>query len=378
MNLQFSGRRNGFKKYIKSLDKILLLVVIVTLALSLFAINSATFQQEINGRCMLIQSGGILLGFVFMLLISKIDYDLISDLWPYIALATSVVLVVTAFIAPDINGNRNWIMLGPANVQPSEFGKLCFAVTFSAHLTKIGEQLNKIKNVLALCIHFALYFIPILLQGDIGTALVYFGMFLIIMFVAGLRYRYFIVGAALATAAVPFVWDQMKNYQRERILYGFQPELDPLGRGYQPLVSRMAIGSGQFWGLGYKNGIQAQNVMLPEIHTDFIYAIVGEESGFIGSLVVILLLLAIIILIIRDAFKAKDQKGSYICIMIASMIMWQSIINIGMCIGVLPVIGVTLPFFSYGGSSVMSMLMAIGLVQAVCTKPDRALKFGMR
>lgn len=378
MNLQFSGRRNGFKKYIKSLDKILLLVVIVTLALSLFAINSATFQQEINGRCMLIQSGGILLGFVFMLLISKIDYDLISDLWPYIALATSVVLVVTAFIAPDINGNRNWIMLGPANVQPSEFGKLCFAVTFSAHLTKIGEQLNKIKNVLALCIHFALYFIPILLQGDIGTALVYFGMFLIIMFVAGLRYRYFIVGAALAAAAVPFVWDQMKNYQRERILYGFQPELDPLGRGYQPLVSRMAIGSGQFWGLGYKNGIQAQNVMLPEIHTDFIYAIVGEESGFIGSLVVILLLLAIIILIIRDAFKAKDQKGSYICIMIASMIMWQSIINIGMCIGVLPVIGVTLPFFSYGGSSVMSMLMAIGLVQAVCTKPDRALKFGMR
>ena len=207
MNLQFSGRRNGFKKYIKSLDKILLLVVIATLALSLFAINSATFQQEINGRCMLIQSGGILLGFVFMLLISKIDYDLISDLWPYIALATSVVLVVTAFIAPDINGNRNWIMLGPANVQPSEFGKLCFAVTFSAHLTKIGEQLNKIKNVLALCIHFALYFIPILLQGDIGTALVYFGMFLIIMFVAGLRYRYFIVGAALAAAAVPFVWD---------------------------------------------------------------------------------------------------------------------------------------------------------------------------
>lgn len=378
MNLQFSGRRNGFKKYIKSLDKILLLVVIATLALSLFAINSATFQQEINKRCMLIQSGGILLGFVFMLLISKIDYDLISDLWPYIALATSVVLVVTAFIAPDINGNRNWIMLGPANVQPSEFGKLCFAVTFSAHLTKIGEQLNKIKNVLALCIHFALYFVPILLQGDIGTALVYFGMFLIIMFVAGLRYRYFIVGAALAAAAVPFVWDQMKNYQRERILYGFQPELDPLGRGYQPLVSRMAIGSGQFWGLGYKNGIQAQNVMLPEIHTDFIYAIVGEESGFIGSLVVILLLLAIIILIIRDAFKAKDQKGSYICIMIASMIMWQSIINIGMCIGVLPVIGVTLPFFSYGGSSVMSMLMAIGLVQAVCTKPDRALKFGMR
>lgn len=378
MELQFSGRTSGFKKYIKSLDKWLLAAVVVLLALSLFAINSATSQQEINARCMIIQSVSIGLGFIFLFLLSKVDYDLLSDLSPYIVIIASVALFVTALIADDTKGNRNWLTFGPVNIQPSEFGKLCFAITMSHHLSKVGEDLNRIKNIFAICVHFAMYFIPIVLQGDIGTALVYLGMFLVVIFVAGLQYRYFIIAGALVACSLPILWDFLKPYQKERILYGFQPELDPLGRGFQPLVSRMAIGSGQLWGLGYENGIQSQNDMLPEIQTDFIYAVVGEEAGFIGCVVVILLLLAIILLIIRNAYKAKDQKGMYICMMVASMIMWQSIINIGMCIGVLPVIGVTLPFFSYGGSSVMSMVMAIGLVESVCTKPDRALKFGMR
>ena len=170
----------------------------------------------------------------------------------------------------------------------------------------------------------------------------------------------------------------MKDYQKLRILYGFQPELDPLGKGYQPLVSRMAIGSGQLWGLGYQKGIQAQNSLLPEIRTDFIYAIVGEEWGFVGCVFVLLVLVTIVLLIFRNARKAKDQKGFFICIAVASTIMFQTLINIGMCIGVLPVIGVTLPFFSYGGSSVLALLISVGLVQAVCVKPDRSLKFGMR
>ena len=216
------------------------------------------------------------------------------------------------------------------------------------------------------------------MQGDIGTALIYIGIFVVLVFAAGIYYRYILIGALGVAGITPLLWNMMKDYQKLRILYGFQPELDPLGKGYQPLVSRMAIGSGQLWGLGYQKGIQAQNSLLPEIRTDFIYAIVGEEWGFVGCVFVLLVLVTIVLLIFRNARKAKNQKGFFICIAVASTIMFQTLINIGMCIGVLPVIGVTLPFFSYGGSSVLALLISVGLVQAVCVKPDRSLKFGMR
>ena len=137
----------------------------------------------------------------------------------------------------------------------------------------------------------------------------------------------------------------------------------------------MAIGSGQLTGMGYGQGIQSQNSLLPEIQTDFIYAIIGEEGGFIASVAVILILLTITILIVKDGLRAKNQKGYLICIGVATMIMVQTVINIGMCIGVSPVIGITLPFISYGGSSVLSLLLSLGLVYSVCVKPDTSLKF---
>ena len=375
MNKHLAKVGGGIKNYFLNMDKPLFIVIMAALVISLLAINSATSNQDNHTRALIIQSVGISVGTMAMIIISKIDYDILSDFSPLIIIVSSAALLITAIIAPEINGNKNWIMVGPVNIQPSEFTKICFAVTMSTHLTKLGDGMNKLKNIILLGVHFALYFIPIVLQGDIGTALVYLGMFSVLIFVAGIKYRYIIIGAIIVLVAIPIIWEFLKVYQKERILYGFQPELDPLGRGYQPLASRMAIGSGQLFGLGYLKGIQSQNDLLPAIHTDFIYAIIGEEGGFILSILVLLILISIILLIFRDGYKAKDQKGFYICIVIASMIMFQTIINIGMCIGVAPVIGVTLPFFSYGGSSVLSLLMAIGLVQAVRLKPDRTLKF---
>lgn len=378
MNIRLGDRSYGVKNYIKSFDKILLALIIVLLAFSMLCINSATYGSEAHSRCMIVQGIAIGLGFMLMIVISRIDYDIVSDLWKYIVVASSAALFFTALIAPEINGNKNWLMIGSINIQTSEFTKVCFAVTMSKHLSNLGQDMNKPKNVFFLLVHFLAYLLPILLQGDIGTALIYIGMFIILVFVAGLYYRYILLGIIGLAGITPLFWSLMKDYQKLRILYGFQPELDPLGKGYQPLVSRMAIGSGQLFGLGYKKGIQAQNSLLPEIRTDFIYAIVGEEWGFVGCVFVLLVLVIIVLLIFRNARKAKDIKGYFICIAVASMIMFQTIINVGMCIGVLPVIGVTLPFFSYGGSSVLALLIAVGLVQAVCVKPDRSLKFGMR
>ena len=378
MNIRIGDRSYGVKSYIKNFDKVLLGLIAVLLVFSMLCINSATYGSDAHSRSMIVQGVAIGLGFVLMIIVSKLDYDIISDLWKYIVVASSAALFLTALIAPEINGNRNWLMIGSVNIQTSEFTKICFAVTMSKHLAKLGEDLNKPKNILFVLIHFLAYLVPILLQGDIGTALIYIGIFVVLVFAAGIYYRYILIGALGVAGITPLLWNMMKDYQKLRILYGFQPELDPLGKGYQPLVSRMAIGSGQLWGLGYQKGIQAQNSLLPEIRTDFIYAIVGEEWGFVGCVFVLLVLVTIVLLIFRNARKAKNQMGFFICIAVASTIMFQTLINIGMCIGVLPVIGVTLPFFSYGGSSVLALLISVGLVQAVCVKPDRSLKFGMR
>ena len=167
----------------------------------------------------------------------------------------------------------------------------------------------------------------------------------------------------------------IRDSQKARIIYGFQPELDPLGYGLQPLVSKIALGSGGLTGLGYGNGIQTQNDLLPASSTDFIFGIIGEEFGFIGCLFVIVMLILIVFLIARDAAKAKDYCGKYICVTVAAIIAVQTVINIGMCVGLSPVIGITLPFVSYGGSSVLSMYICLGLVQGTRIRREKVLNF---
>ncbi len=369
------GSSRSFKQYAASFDKVLLLFVLIALAVGMLAVNSATLTKDMHVRCLVVQSLAICIGLTAMFILSRIDYDMLSKLSKWLVLFSFVVLLLTAFLAENRNGNRNWLYIAGVSIQPSELTKPIFILTMSHQLASMGKDMNKFKNILKLCLHFAMYFIPIILQGDIGTAIVYFAMFSVMLFIAGLRYTYIVIGVSALVAALPIGWMLLKDYHRRRIIYGFRPELDPLGTGYQPLASRMAIGSGQLTGMGYGQGIQSQNSLLPEIQTDFIYAIIGEEGGFIASVAVILILLTITILIVKDGLRAKNQKGYLICIGVATMIMVQTVINIGMCIGVSPVIGITLPFISYGGSSVLSLLLSLGLVYSVCVKPDTSLKF---
>ncbi|MDF2686880.1 MAG: rodA, partial [Clostridia bacterium] len=365
----------AIKKYIFSIDIFLVLIPLGLTIFGIFMINSATVNSNIWERSMLVQIIALCMGFIAMIIISKIDYDILCELSVVIAVVSCIMLILTAIYADTINGNRNWLNLGFFNLQTSEFTKIAFAITFSTHLTKVGDRLNNAFNILLLCLHFCVYFIPVILQGDIGTALVYIGMFISVLFIAGIYYRYIIIGAVTLISSVPFVWEFLKPYQQKRILFGLQPELDPLNVGYQPLVARMALGSGQMNGLGYGQGIQTQNDLLPASHTDFIYAIIGEEFGFIGNMAVLILIIIIIFILVRNALKAKDKEGYYICIIIAAMIFTQMLINIGMCIGVTPVIGVTLPFLSYGGSSILSLFVALGLIQSIRIKPEKSLKF---
>lgn len=366
--------------FIVKLDKKLILTVLVLSLFGVVAIYSACLSNQSLSRCVPIQLFGISVGFVVMLIVAKIDYEIICDFHIPIIFACSAILLFTAFFAEEVSGNRNWINLGILNVQPSEFTKIAFIITIAAHINKLGDKINNISSLFMLGVHFLMYFIPIVLQGDIGSSLIYIATFIVMLYVAGLKYRYFIFGALAVFAAVPAVWSFLRTDQKKRLIYGFQPELDPLGYGYQPIISKIALGSGGFSGLGFTNGIQSQNELLPASHTDFIFAVIGEEFGFVGCTVTLLLILAVVFFILFNIRKIGSVQGKLICVGVACVIMFQTIINLGMVLGLSPVIGVTLPFVSYGGSSVLSLYMAIGLVLSVRYKSreHRALSFAKR
>ena len=225
-----------------------------------------------------------------------------------------------------------------------------------------------------------MYFVPVLLQHDLGSAIIYLVMFVLILYAAGLQYRYIIIALASCAAAAPIIWEYLRVDQKKRIIYGFQPELDPLGYGYQPLIAKTALGSGEMDGLGFGNGIQTQNALLPANHTDFVFAIIGEEFGFLGCLFVLTLMVLLVLFILLNITKIKNPCGRLICVGISGILIAQTLINLGMVLGLSPVIGVTLPFVSYGGSSVMSLFLAIGMVQSVRQKEltDKSLRFGRR
>ena len=359
------------------LDKKLILAVLLLSGVGLVAIYSATATGTTMTRYVPLQTLGICVGFVLMMIIARFDYEVMCDLYIPLIFASSAILLFTAFVADEIGGNKNWLNFGFMNVQPSEFTKLAFIVSVSAHINKLRDRLNKIQHIFLLGAHFLMYFIPIVLQGDIGSALIYLSTFIVMVYVGGLQYRYLIFGAIAVFSAAPVIWGFLRTDQKKRLIYGFQPELDPLGYGYQPIISKIALGSGGMSGMGFTNGIQSQNDLLPASHTDFIYAVIGEEFGFIGCVATLGLILLIVGLILLNVRKVEDVHGRLICVGVACVIMFQTMINLGMVLGLSPVIGVTLPFVSYGGSSVMSMFMEIGLVLSVRYKSrqHKALSF---
>lgn len=335
-------------------------------SLGFVLVYSATKSSSNGMRNVIVQSVCLAIGLAFMFLISNFDYDIYVGLAKYIFIFFVIALIVTYFIADNVDGNRNWIDLKIIKLQTSEIAKVGFIISMTAHLSRLKEDLSSPISVLLLLAHFCCYAVPIALQGDIGSMLVYAVMFFVMLFIAGLRPIYFAGAAIIGGISTPFLWTYvLADYMKKRILTAFNPELDPLKIGYQAIQSKTALGSGGLTGSGLFKGIQTQYNLLPAKHTDFIFSVAGEELGFIGCSAILLLLLLIIIRIAVAGIKSDNYEGLLICTGVATMIAAQTIENIGMCVGVLPVVGITLPFFSYGGSSLMSVFFAMGLVQSV-------------
>ena len=346
------------------IDWLLTALVLACCGFGLVLISSATatFGSHKN---LIVQAGVIVLGLLMCLVIVTIEHHNLARFSIPIYILCIALLVCTLLFGKEVMGNKNWISLGPINVQPSEFVKIGFILTFSQHLCKVQHYINNPRALIPLGIHFGIIAVLILRGGDLGTTLVFLMIFLAMLLAAGLHWGYFLGGAIAVGVAAPFVFDRLATYQQMRILAVYDPSLDPLGYGYHTIQSKIALGSGGLYGNGLYKGIQTQYGILPEKQTDFIFSVCGEELGFFGCLVIVVLEAAIVIRLLYVAKHAVDHMGSYICVGLAAMLFVQAAENIGMCLGLLPVIGLTLPFFSYGGSSVLALCMSMGLAMSV-------------
>lgn len=303
---------------------------------------------------------------------AQADYMLIIKKWYFAAIAAAVLAFSVFLFGMRVSGTDDtaWITLPfGMTVQPSEFIKPCFIVTFTRHLCLLRENgvLQKPWAVLTLILHAALPVAVIHLQGDDGTALVFVMIFLVMTLLGGVKLRYFAALGGLSAAGLPLVWKYIMNdAQKNRLLSLFATDDSAMADyAYQQYQGRLSLGSGGLLGTGWLNGQRVGSGVVPEQENDFILTAAGEELGFLGCLVIIALLFAIMLIIIRNSKKASTYEGALLCAGAFAVIAAQTCLNLGMVLGLLPVIGVTLPFFSAGGSSLISTFICIGLVQSV-------------
>ena len=368
--------RRREENLIHSHDSFLFIITLVAAVFGIIMIYSATRSLNTNSN-VIIQTGAFLIGAAMMVILSKIDYHFFG----HIALpvfGVCILLLVTVLIVGSTGnwGARSWIRFGPIGIQPSEICKIGFAITFAKHLSMVKHQLDRPITVILLLAHVGAFLGLIMLQPDAGSAMVFCFMFAVVLFAAGLSFKYIIPAVLGFAAFVPLAYIfLLSDYQKHRIQVFFNPDMDRLGSGYNVIQSKIAVGSGQLFGKGFLKGTQNQFGFLPTKHTDFIFSVISEELGFIGALLVILILFLIIARCIKASQEANDSFGKYLCLGIAAMLIFHTFENVGMCIGLMPVTGIPLPFISYGGTSLLTNMIAIGIVLSV-TRHSHGTKMG--
>ena len=361
---------NSFYDYLKKTDAVLWILTLLAVVYSLLLISS--MQRSGDYNFFKTQFVAVVIGFIVAFVISVADYKYIINKW-YFSAGIAIVLSLLVFLfGMQVAGTDDtaWLQLpGGFTIQPSEFIKICFIITFSKHLSYLNEQnlIQSLFGVITLIIHSVIPIAIIHFQGDDGTALIFGFMFLIMSFVAGVQLRYFAILGGLLVVGIPIIWSFFMNDEhRNRILALFDLDGNSMTNyGWQQYQGKVSIASGELYGSGLYNGSRVEYGIVPEQENDFIFTVAGEELGFLGCILLLLILFGIIIKIILNSKASNDLQGKFVCSGVFAMIASQTIINLGMVLGFLPVIGITLPLFSSGGSSALSTLICIGLVQSV-------------
>ncbi len=305
-------------------------------------------------------------GFIAMTAAVLVDYRVI-DRWSYVIYGGVLALLAGVLLFGKLaGGSRRWIVMGPVSIQPSELAKiaviLVLARYYSRRIKPDGFSLRELVYPAFLAI---LPFILIVKQPDLGTGLTLLLISGAITLFVKIERRTFLFLGAVGAVAMPLVWFFLKEYQKQRILTFLDPNRDPLGAGYHIIQSKIAIGSGMVAGKGFLKGTQNTLSFLPEQHTDFIFSVLAEEWGFIGAFLSVSVFLALIIWGLNIAYRCKDSFGTILSFGIIALIFWQAFINLGMVMGLLPVVGMPLPLISYGGSSVLTIMICIGMLMNV-------------
>ena len=361
-------------EYFRKTDKLFWLLI---LAISLIGCMLIASQQRLDSVDFLkTQVIAVSVGVICAIGISVIDYNQIGKFW-YIIGGTGILLMVSVFfIGIRINGtdDTGWIRLPfGMTFQPSEFVKICFIVTFSKHLAYLAEKnrLHSFLGVLTLLLHGAIPVVLIHFQGDDGAALVFALMFLVMTFAAGVQIRYFILACIAAAGAVPLMWTTIMNTEQKNRLTALFSSDETMFRtyGWQQYQGKVSIASGGLFGKGLFNGPRVARDIVPYQENDFIFTVAGEELGFIGCTVILTLFAWMLFRLLKNSARSGNALGKNICIGFFALTGVQILINLGMVLGILPVVGITLPFLSSGGSSVMCLYMGAGLVQSVYMHP---------
>lgn len=315
-------------------------------------------------------------GMIAVFVISNLDYKFIVDrYWLFLLIGSAILLAVTLIFGSTgenmETANKSWLRLPVIGIaiQPSEFVKVAFLCSFSYHLSRVKDKINKPKTLIGIAIHAGLIVGLILLSGDLGVALVYMGIIAVMLFCAGLSVWYFLGAAVVTIIAFPFLWELLAPYQQNRIIFGFAPELDPNDVGKQPLFSRETIAAGGVFGIGLMTPGYYED--LAASHTDFIFATVCEKLGLVGGALVVAALVILAVRLIIIAARCRDTTGKLICAGLSAVIIVQSIENLWMCLALVPVVGITLPFVSCGGSSVLSTYILVGLAHSVSAREKK-------
>ena len=335
------------------------------LIITLFFVGLAALYSISNGdfnSWPLKHSQRFILGLIIFFIVIFFDLRLIFG-YAYVIFFLSIIsLVIIPFFGIESNGATRWINIAGISLQPSEFVKYTLILALAKYFHSINNDSSFIKTLI---IPLIITIVPVFLvitQPDLGTALIILLGGISLFWISGLNYKYFIVGVFSILCSLPVLWQYLKDYQKDRVLTFFNPERDPLGNGYHIMQSKIALGSGGIFGKGYMEGTQSHLNFLPEMQTDFIFTMLGEEFGFIGTLLLLLIYAALIMISIRLALKSRSLFSKYLSLGVCNVFFIYVFVNIGMVTGLLPVVGVPLPFISYGGSSMLAVMFGFGLL----------------
>lgn len=371
-------------KLFKSLDYVLLLIVILILVMSLFVLQSATHNasERFNINFLYRQVAWLIIGLIAFFTVQYIDYSKLAKYSVQIYVLNLALLLAVLVFGKETKGAQAWIPIGPYKLQPAELVKILLILGLAQYLTPRVGNLNRFRSLIPVFIYVGIPLLLLLKQPDLGTGLVYVAIMFGMLLAAGASPLLlgFIIVAGIGSVSLAIyahyawgLWLPLKEYQIMRLIVFINPMIDPRGWGWNVIQSQIAVGSGGLWGKGWGLGSQTKGDFLPEQWTDFIFSVLAEEFGFVGSTLLLLLFFLLIYRGIKIASKAKDVYGSLVAVGVVSMFGFHVLQNIGMTIGIMPITGIPLPFVSYGGSSLLASLIALGILMNIHVYHDQIL-----